>query len=62
MKLENGVILKIGVITLPQKIFNLCGGLVDTDQEIILFVFIEDIDGNWIEVSAELETVHGRPT
>ena len=27
-----------------------------------LFVFIEDIDGNWIEVSAELETVHGRPT
>jgi catechol-2,3-dioxygenase len=26
-----------------------------------LFVFIEDIDGNWIEVSAELEIVHGRP-
>ena len=26
-----------------------------------LFIFIEDIDGNWIEVSAELETVHGRP-
>ena len=26
-----------------------------------LFVFIEDIDGNWIEISAELETVHGRP-
>ncbi len=25
-----------------------------------LFVFIEDIDGNWIEISAELETVHGR--
>ena len=24
-------------------------------------IFIEDIDGNWIEVSAELETVHGRP-
>ena len=27
-----------------------------------LFIFIEDIDGNWIEISAELETVHGRPT
>jgi catechol 2,3-dioxygenase len=27
-----------------------------------LFIFIEDIDGNWIEVSAELESVHGRPT
>ncbi|MDB4239161.1 VOC family protein, partial [Alphaproteobacteria bacterium] len=26
-----------------------------------LFVFIEDIDGNWIEISAELETVSGRP-
>ena len=26
-----------------------------------LFVFIEDIDGNWIEISAELETVIGRP-
>jgi catechol-2,3-dioxygenase len=26
-----------------------------------LFVFIEDLDGNWIEISAELETVHGRP-
>ena len=26
-----------------------------------LFVFIEDIDGNWIEISAELETVYGRP-
>lgn len=26
-----------------------------------LFIFIEDIDENWIEVSAELETVHGRP-
>ena len=26
-----------------------------------LFVFIEDIDGTWIEISAELETVHGRP-
>ena len=26
-----------------------------------LFVFIEDIDGNWIEISAELETVNGRP-
>ena len=26
-----------------------------------LFVFIEDIDGNWIEISAELETVHDRP-
>ena len=26
-----------------------------------LFVFIEDIDGNWIEISAELETVRGRP-
>ena len=26
-----------------------------------LFVFIEDTDGNWIEISAELETVHGRP-
>ena len=26
-----------------------------------LFVFIEDNDGNWIEISAELETVHGRP-
>ena len=26
-----------------------------------LFVFIEDADGNWIEISAELETVHGRP-
>ena len=26
-----------------------------------LFVFIEDVDGNWIEISAELETVHGRP-
>jgi catechol-2,3-dioxygenase len=27
-----------------------------------LFVFIEDIDGNWIEISAEIEAVHGRPT
>ena len=27
-----------------------------------LFVFIEDIDGNWIEISAELETVNGRPS
>ena len=26
-----------------------------------LFVFIEDVDGNWIEISAELETVIGRP-
>ena len=26
-----------------------------------LFVFIEDCDGNWIEISAELETVSGRP-
>lgn len=26
-----------------------------------LFVFIEDPDGNWIEVSAELEVVHDRP-
>ena len=26
-----------------------------------LFIFIEDIDENWIEISAELETVHGRP-
>ena len=26
-----------------------------------LFVFIEDIDGNWIEISAELEMVRGRP-
>ena len=26
-----------------------------------LFVFIEDIDGNWIEISAELDTVIGRP-
>jgi catechol 2,3-dioxygenase-like lactoylglutathione lyase family enzyme len=27
-----------------------------------LFVFIEDPDGNWIEVSAELEVIHDRPT
>jgi len=26
-----------------------------------LFIFIEDPDGNWIEVSAELEIVHDRP-
>lgn len=26
-----------------------------------LFIFIEDPDGNWIEVSAELETIRGRP-
>lgn len=26
-----------------------------------LFIFIEDPDGNWIEVSAELETVYDRP-
>lgn len=26
-----------------------------------LFVFIEDPDGNWIELSAELEIVHDRP-
>ena len=26
-----------------------------------LFIFIEDLDGNWIEVSAELEVVHDRP-
>jgi len=26
-----------------------------------LFVFVEDIDGNWIEISAELEVVHDRP-
>ena len=26
-----------------------------------LFVFIEDPDGNWIEISAELEVVHDRP-
>ncbi|WP_338664528.1 VOC family protein [Pararoseomonas sp. SCSIO 73927] len=26
-----------------------------------LFLFIEDPDGNWIEVSAELEVVYGRP-
>lgn len=26
-----------------------------------LFVFIEDPDGNWIEISAELEVVYGRP-
>jgi catechol 2,3-dioxygenase len=26
-----------------------------------LFIFIEDPDGNWIEVSAELEVVHDRP-
>lgn len=26
-----------------------------------LFVFVEDPDGNWIEISAELEVVHGRP-
>jgi catechol 2,3-dioxygenase-like lactoylglutathione lyase family enzyme len=26
-----------------------------------LFVFIEDPDGNWIEVSAELEVIHDRP-
>ena len=26
-----------------------------------LFAFIEDPDGNWIEVSAELEVVHDRP-
>jgi catechol 2,3-dioxygenase-like lactoylglutathione lyase family enzyme len=27
-----------------------------------LFIFIEDPDGNWIEISAELETVRDRPT
>lgn len=27
-----------------------------------LFIFIEDPDGNWIEVSAELEVIHDRPT
>jgi catechol 2,3-dioxygenase len=27
-----------------------------------LFIFIEDPDGNWIEVSAELEVLKGRPT
>jgi catechol-2,3-dioxygenase len=26
-----------------------------------LFIFIEDPDGNWIEVSAELEVIHDRP-
>ncbi|HUZ66057.1 MAG TPA: VOC family protein [Beijerinckiaceae bacterium] len=26
-----------------------------------IFIFIEDPDGNWIEVSAELEVVHDRP-
>ena len=26
-----------------------------------LFVFIEDPDGNWIEISAELEVIYGRP-
>ena len=26
-----------------------------------LFIFIEDLDGNWIEVSAELEIVYDRP-
>jgi catechol 2,3-dioxygenase len=26
-----------------------------------LFVFVEDPDGNWIEISAELEVVHDRP-
>lgn len=26
-----------------------------------LFVFIEDPDGNWIEISAELEVIHDRP-
>ncbi len=26
-----------------------------------LFIFIEDPDGNWIEISAELEIVHDRP-
>ena len=26
-----------------------------------LFIFIEDLDGNWIEVSAELEVIKGRP-
>lgn len=27
-----------------------------------LFIFIVDPDGNWIEISAELEVVHDRPT
>ena len=26
-----------------------------------LFIFVEDPDGNWIEISAELEVVHDRP-
>lgn len=26
-----------------------------------LFIFIEDPDGNWIEISAELEVIYGRP-
>ena len=26
-----------------------------------LFIFTEDLDGNWIEISAELEVVHDRP-
>ena len=26
-----------------------------------LFVFVEDPDGNWIEISAELEVIHDRP-
>ena len=26
-----------------------------------LFVFVEDPDGNWIEISAELETIYDRP-
>ncbi|RJG40590.1 VOC family protein [Mesorhizobium sp. DCY119] len=26
-----------------------------------LFIFIEDVDGNWIEISAELEVIHDRP-
>ena len=27
-----------------------------------LFVFVEDPDGNWIEISAELEVIHDRPS
>ena len=27
-----------------------------------LFVFVEDPDGNWIEISAELEGIHDRPS
>jgi catechol-2,3-dioxygenase len=27
-----------------------------------IFIFIEDPDGNWIEISAEMEVIYNRPS